>query len=306
MVVVPRALLFDFGGVLASSSGGAADRMSRLVRRVGELTAGLLTEAELAADVTAGRRAYAQWRDGLARTAEPDELTHLRFWTDFVAADWPAPARDAVAAHATELTRIFVSRGSAWHLRAGVRDTLDLAREEGIASAVVSNTLCGSAMRQFLETSGIADHFAAQIYSDEVGIRKPHPRIAYLALDALGVPADAAWFIDDQLSRGILCARRAGVATAIHVYAGPDQADPDAAPPGPPDGPSAGPPDDSSAGPPDGPSAGPSVVADRPPARAGEEASALYRRTAARYAPDATVTCMNDLHALFAATLSAA
>src|SRR3954451_23710390 len=108
MMVRPRALLFDFGGVLASSTGGAADRMSRLIRRVGELTRRLLTEAEVTADVTAGRRADAQGGDGLARTPDPEELTHLRFWADFVAADWPAPARDAVAAHATELTRIFV------------------------------------------------------------------------------------------------------------------------------------------------------------------------------------------------------
>ena len=207
-------------------------------------------------------------------------------------------------------------------MRAGVRDTLDLAREEGIASAVVSNTLCGAAMRQFLEHSGIADHFAAQIYSDEVGIRKPHPRMAHLALDALGVPADAAWFIDDQLSRGILCARRAGVATAIHVYADPEPTAPDSVasdsvasdsvpsdsvPPGRSGGAAADAPVGRAAGP-VGPSGAPredaSIRTDRPPARAGEEAAALARPHAARYAPDATVTCMNDLHALFATTLA--
>lgn len=221
MVVRPKALLFDFGGVLADSPGARPDRVPTLVARVAELIGGEVSDAQIAADVTAGRRAYSQWRDALARTPDPEELTHARFWADFVAADWPAAARATVTAHATELVRIWIDRGFAWELRPGVRESLELAHAAGVPAAVVSNTLCGAPMREFLEREGLSGYFAAQLYSDEVGIRKPNPRFALLALDALGgVPANAAWFMDDQLSRGILCARRAGVATAIHVYDG--------------------------------------------------------------------------------------
>lgn len=277
MLVRPKALLFDFGGVLADTPDGRSDWLPTLVERVTEVVSGALSAEEIAADVTAGRRAYAHWRDAFARTPEPEELTHEGFWADFVAADWPADARAAVAAHATELVRIWIDRGPAWQVRAGVRESLELAREAGVPAAVVSNTLCGAAMRSFLDREGLAPLFAAQLYSDEIGVRKPNPRFAHLALQALGgVPADAAWFIDDQLSRGILCARRAGVATAVHVYDGPlASADP-----------------------------GPPVASDRPPARAGEEAAALARYAHPRYAPDATVPTMEAFRELLAAALA--
>ncbi|GAA1791333.1 hypothetical protein GCM10009682_11660 [Luedemannella flava] len=274
MVVRPGALLFDFGGVLADFAG-KADWMPALVDRVTGLTGGALSAAEIEADITAGRRAYSQWRDALARTPEPEELTHEAFWADFVAGDWPAAARAAVGAHATELVRAWTQRP--WGVRPGVRESLEAARAAGVPAAVVSNTLCGAPMREFLAAEGLAEYFGVLLFSDEVGIRKPNPRFAHLALDALGVPADAAWFMDDQLSRGILCARRAGVATAVHVYDGPPAA---AAPEGPP------------------------VDSDRPPARAGEEAAALSRANSARFAPDVTVPTMTAFHALLVGSLS--
>jgi HAD superfamily hydrolase (TIGR01549 family) len=214
--IQPRGLLLDFGGVIAESR--PVDRTApELLDLLADLTGGALARDMLEADFLAGRRAYAQWRDALARTYAPVELTHEQFWGDFVAADWSVAAREAVVAQAAELTYLWVDRGERWSLRAGVVDLLDLARQAGIGVAVVSNSLCGAAFRAFLERSGVTDRFALQIYSDEAGIRKPNPAMAQMAAAALGVPLAQTWFVGDQVRRDVLCARRAGVGRVILV-----------------------------------------------------------------------------------------
>jgi HAD superfamily hydrolase (TIGR01549 family) len=154
----------------------------------------------------------------VARTYAPVEVSHERYWGDFVCADWPAEARARVLANATALMRRRIDRGDRWRLRDGVVELVELAHDNGIGLAVVSNTLCGAAFREFLDRQGIADRFAVHLYSDEVGIRKPNPEMARRAASGLGVPLDDCWFVGDQLLRDVLCARRAGVGTVIQVH----------------------------------------------------------------------------------------
>ncbi|MCM0678884.1 HAD family hydrolase, partial [Micromonospora phytophila] len=81
--------------------------------------------------------------------------------------------------------------------------------------AVVSNTLCGAAHRDFLAAAGLAGLFVAQFYSDEAGVRKPNPELAHRAARAVGVPVGGCWFVGDSLHRDVVCARRAGVGATI-------------------------------------------------------------------------------------------
>src|SRR5699024_101052 len=52
-------------------------------------------------------------------------------------------------------------------------------------------------------------------YSDEVGIRKPHPGIIDLAARALGTSARRCWYVGDTLDRDVVAGRRAGVAAVL-------------------------------------------------------------------------------------------
>lgn len=55
---------------------------------------------------------------------------------------------------------------------------------------VVSNTM-SLASKRFLEANGLSGYFKAQVYSGEVGYRKPHPKIFQIALERLGTsPAE--------------------------------------------------------------------------------------------------------------------
>jgi FMN phosphatase YigB (HAD superfamily) len=216
MSSVPRALLLDFGGVLVEPPEGV-DRAARVtgVVRVRLAAAGAPVPDTLDADVTAGLRAYAHFREAMVRPAEPAELTHREFWAEYVAADWPVAARTVVAEQASELCYVLGRFSDDLPLRPGMPELLTDAVARGIGLAIVSNTLCGAPLRDFLAKAGFGDHFAVQLYSDETGIRKPHPGLVRQALDVLGVPAGQAWFVGDTWSRDVRCARRAGVGTAV-------------------------------------------------------------------------------------------
>ncbi|MEU4794117.1 HAD family hydrolase, partial [Micromonospora tulbaghiae] len=142
------------------------------------------------------------------------ELSHSRVWADFVARTWPQPARDAIEREATSLAYAWTWRAE-WEVRPGIPEALRAASDAGLPLAVVSNTLCGAAHRDFLASAGLSSFFAAEFYSDEAGPRKPNPQLALRAADAIGVPIGACWFIGDTLGRDIACARRAGTQAAI-------------------------------------------------------------------------------------------
>ncbi|MGC4896977.1 HAD family hydrolase [Micromonospora sp. DT31] len=214
MLRSPHALLVDFGGVLVDAPSPQPPAPPALVDRLFRLVAGTVPIQRITADVSEGARAYARWRDDIGNTDEPTELPHSRVWADFVTHSWPQPARTAVEREATSLAYAWTWRPE-WEVRPGIPQALRAASDAGLPLAVVSNTLCGAAHRDFLARAGLSGFFAAEFYSDEAGLRKPNPHLALLAADAIGVPIDACWFIGDTRSRDVACARRAGAQAAI-------------------------------------------------------------------------------------------
>ncbi|ABP53232.1 HAD family hydrolase [Salinispora tropica] len=213
MLREPYALLWDFGGVLADAPR-QPPAPAAMVRRLFTLVNGTVSTERITSDLAEGARSYASWRDDVGTSDDPVELPHTQVWADFVTRAWPQPARDAVEREATSLAYAWTWR-SEWQVRPGVPEALRAATEAGLPMAVVSNTLCGAAHRDFLATVGLSERFAAEFYSDEAGPRKPNPRLAQLAADAIGVPIRSCWFIGDSVHRDIVCARRAGAGAAI-------------------------------------------------------------------------------------------
>lgn len=209
----PSALLLDFGGVLVDAPRDPTPS-PRLVRRLHELVGGVVSAQTIAADLTGGDRAYALWRDEVGRSGRPVEATHAQVWDDFVTSSWPTAAREAVRREATALSYEWTTR-ERWEVRPGIPRVLEAARAAKTPAAVVSNTLCGAAHRDFLARVGLAPLLSAQLYSDEVGVRKPNPELALAAAERIGVPIERCWFVGDSLLRDIACARAAGVSAAI-------------------------------------------------------------------------------------------
>ncbi|MCX4472089.1 HAD family hydrolase [Micromonospora sp. NBC_01655] len=213
MLPMPRALLLDFGGVLADAPPGFTIP-PELVRRLVELAGGARSAEEVTRDLSAASRAYARWRDDVGNRERSMELPHARVWAEFLTPDWPAPAREAVEREATPLAYLWTRRPE-WAVRPGIPEVLAAAARAGLPMAIVSNTLCGAAHRDFLRGVGLDGRFAAQFYSDEAGPRKPNPELARLAARAVAVPVGDCWFVGDSVHRDIVCARRAGVGAAV-------------------------------------------------------------------------------------------
>lgn len=213
MVDRPAALLFDFGGVLVDAPR-QSPAPATLVAQVAKLVGPAVPEEVIIQCLIDGDRTYAAWRHEVGREQQPAELSHIEVWDRFVTRDWPEPARMAVRQQATPLSYAWAWRPQ-WTVRPGIPEVLEAAADAGLPMAVVSNTLCGAAHRDFLTRAGLAGRFAAQLYSDEVGIRKPNPELARRAARELATPIEHCWFIGDSRLRDIDCARRAGVGTAV-------------------------------------------------------------------------------------------
>lgn len=207
--MLPGALLLDFGGVLADAPAQRA-APPELVLRLYNLLKGRMPPGEIQRSLTEGAAAWARWRD----EDHPDELPQAEVWERFVIAGWPAFDQVAVRGAIKSLSYDWAWRNN-WALRPGIAEALQLAQARGVPLAVVSNTLCGAAHRDFLAKTGISHLFRVQIYSDEAGVRKPHPQMIWAATDELGVSPRTCWFVGDSRRRDILCARRADVARAI-------------------------------------------------------------------------------------------
>ncbi|MFC6881357.1 MULTISPECIES: HAD family hydrolase [Actinomadura] len=218
----PRALLLDFGGVLVETSArpgwpaALAKEVHALLVRAGcrELDA-----AAVETDIKAGAAADKCWKDAMSRPYAPPEMTHAGFWCDYVAADWPAPARELVRAHASPLCKRMGELRQDRRVRPGIPELLDGAAALGVPCGVVSNALSGAVHRDHTEATGLAGKLAVEVYSDEAGVRKPNPEMVWIATRALGVRPEDAWYVGDNFDRDVVCGHRAGVGGNVLMVA---------------------------------------------------------------------------------------
>jgi FMN phosphatase YigB (HAD superfamily) len=203
----PQALLLDFGGVIAEAAPDSVD--PAIYAHVHRVIRGALPIERITADMAAADVARDQWRSD----PENPELTHAQLWGTFVAKDWPVPARAAVVEHCAELA--YAWAGRRFQVVEGITELLEYTLGRGIPVAIVSNTRCGRAYRDFLERAGLTGAFALQIYSDEVGVFKPHPEMILSATRALDIPPQHCWFVGDSVARDVECGRRAGIGAMI-------------------------------------------------------------------------------------------
>ncbi|MEU1365768.1 HAD family hydrolase [Streptomyces sp. NPDC005803] len=221
-LIRPAALLLDFGGVVVATTNRPS--------WTGELAAELhhdlvaagchdLTHDDIVCDLKAAAAADSHWKNAMSRPAAPVEMTAHRYWTEFVAADWPPAARAFVTAHALTLCHRQGELRQDRETRPGIDGLLDAADRYGLPVAVVSNALSGSVHRDYLRNTGLDKRFALQVYSDEAGVRKPNPEMIHLAARALDVPASRTWYVGDNFDRDVLCGRRAGVGASVLMEA---------------------------------------------------------------------------------------
>jgi putative hydrolase of the HAD superfamily len=93
------------------------------------------------------------------------------------------------------------------------RPALEHLRKAGAALAIVSNTMRtpGSTLRAVLARHDLLNCFDHTVFSDEFGLRKPHPEIFLTALRAIGGEVKTAVHVGDDAILDVRGARAAGL-----------------------------------------------------------------------------------------------
>jgi putative hydrolase of the HAD superfamily len=122
-----------------------------------------------------------------------------------------------------DLDRFLEAEHEAWRdavqLGSTTHALLESLRNRGLKLGIVSNAFDpGWLLHRDLERAGVAERIDAAVFSSELGVRKPHPRIFEVALEALGVAPERALFVGDRLDADIAGARQAGMTTAQALW----------------------------------------------------------------------------------------
>ncbi|MPZ98643.1 MAG: HAD-IA family hydrolase [Dehalococcoidia bacterium] len=208
-----RAVFFDLGDTVwhFPRRPPPADVAREITRRV----QGLLGEWGLASGIDAGglhRRLGEGW-DAAERAADAD---------GGVGPHYPSLASEAARTAGLDLTAEQVERlwdaqnaGGRFLGRVVLPDavaTLEALCERGFRLGVITNRGHGGPpFLAELDDYGLGGFFETVVSSDQVGYRKPHPRIFQEALDRLGVRASEAAHVRDRLEADVAGARRAGL-----------------------------------------------------------------------------------------------
>ena len=125
----------------------------------------------------------------------------------------PEPDREEVHRH---LDSEFADAALWLRVIPGCREGLAVLAETGVRLGVISNAdgLMASRLRE-LEILQVGPGPGVEVEcfldSGEVGVMKPDPRIFQMALDALDVAPERAWYLGDMPGIDVVGARRAGL-----------------------------------------------------------------------------------------------
>jgi putative hydrolase of the HAD superfamily len=149
---------------------------------------------------------------------------HVELWERGIASGAPEIARwaldgigiaDAGAARllAPRLAEAAIGGGS--EALPGAGDALERLRSRGVRTALVCDTGMspGRVVRELLARAGLLSLLEVQVFSNEVGVPKPHPRMFEAALAPLGVAATRAVHVGDLRRTDVQGGRGYGMGT---------------------------------------------------------------------------------------------
>jgi HAD superfamily hydrolase (TIGR01509 family) len=190
----------DFWGTLMLDPPSSDDRYKR--RRMADFEA-ILGGAGVKTTAVALDRAYEASASYLGRVWSTNEdvtgMEHVRAIVAALDADLPAHLGEDTMARLLEAYAAPVLLVPPM-VDEGARPALERLRAQGMTLALVSNTMRtpGATLRKVLDRLGLLACFAHTTFSDEVGVRKPDPRIFALTLRALNVEPVAAVHVGDD------------------------------------------------------------------------------------------------------------
>jgi len=178
-----------------------------------------------AALVEVARSAGAALSDEDAATALARAFDrHVELWERGVASGAPEIAQwalDAVGVGGADAARLLAPRleeaslGGGSEALPGAGDVLERLRSLGVRTALVCDTGLspGRVVRELLARAGLLSLLEVQVFSNEIGVPKPHPRVFEAALRPLGVRAGRAVHVGDLRRTDVQGGRGYGMGT---------------------------------------------------------------------------------------------
>lgn len=207
-----RAVTVDWWHTLAEPHGGDWEAFAKRSRC--EAVQRVLREHGITATYERLDVAYDVWTDHMKRAwkrnvdwVAEDQLLELLACAGYDGAASPS----LVAALHEPIGSPLVLRPPEIH--AGAIEALRALRQQGLKLSIISNTgrTWGRFLRQVQERVGMGDLFDHRTWSDEARVRKPAAAIFALTLGALGVKAEEAVHVGDDVDADVSGAKGAGL-----------------------------------------------------------------------------------------------
>jgi putative hydrolase of the HAD superfamily len=200
-VTAVGAVTFDAMGTLVAIEPPAPRLQRSLARRLG-------LELELSRCEAAMRVEMRHYRAHCTRAADAPALASLRLECSSLLAD--ALAIDVSGAELLPSLTDAIS----FYAFPDAQPALDRLEAEGLKLAVVANW--DVSLRDVLRRLGLEGSFETVVTAAEAGIAKPDPRLFAIALERLGVAAEACVHVGDDPLTDVAGAEAAGI-TAILI-----------------------------------------------------------------------------------------
>lgn len=127
---------------------------------------------------------------------------------------------DATRLAAGALTASFESLVRNWEPYSDTHDTLNTLRDASYRPGCISNTNDGAHVWRIVDRCGLRPWLSPIYTSEEVGLRKPHPRLFQMVLEDWELSPDEVIMVGDTLDADVLGAHNAGL-RGVWVDRGP-------------------------------------------------------------------------------------
>ncbi|MEW6746448.1 MAG: HAD-IA family hydrolase [Planctomycetota bacterium] len=202
----PRVVFFDAGLTLLQPCPSAAQLYHETALRCGGRGSVAQYRSAIETEWPSFTRHFAS-NGWLEHASDEVEELAWRWFTDRVASAVGETELDC-AAFNRELRDLF-SRAATWRLFDDVGPALEVLREAGIRTALISNW--DTRLRTILSDHGLLEQLDPVVISSEVGMRKPHPGIFRYAVERTGCAPGECWHVGDSVTDDVHGALEAGL-----------------------------------------------------------------------------------------------
>ena len=211
MPALPRAILFDLDDTILAAFGQAADQWQRVVAGFAERLAPHQPDVVIAAIQAYSRYLWADqtrhkdWRHRIGEARR--HIVASAFAQLEAGGGPPCPPREVCHAMADRFNEV---HDAELRMFPGAHETLDRLKESGVRLALVTNGAAAPQRRKVVRFA-LEHRFDHIQIEGEHGFGKPEEQAYRHALRSLGVGAQDAWMVGDNLEWEVVAPQRLGI-----------------------------------------------------------------------------------------------